>query len=528
MNRPLILLTHLFLLCVSSLTAQLEDRQLIVRWTSAAIGQKKTLDRAVHRSWLAYPLGIELITYPSPEDRLTDQQRLSTNPAVTALEPNRVVLPRISPNDTDFSRQADNFERTGYTTAWELTPGGRTIDNQEIVIAILDAGFDISHEDLVDNIWINSGEIPADGIDNDGNGYVDDLNGWDMVGDDAVLPNDSHGTQVAGLIGARGNNGQGISGTNWETRMMLFSINTSADVVRAYEYARDQRKRYNETNGAEGAFVVVTNASFGSEGERCQVFPVWGGMYDELGEQGILTAASTANRNWDVEINGDMPTDCTSDYLIGVTNVGVDNLLFSSSAYGRRSVDLGAPGEGSYTTRPGDRYSPFGSTSAAAPYVTGAIALLYATPCESLTDRARANPAGAALLVREAILGSTNANASLLNRTVTGGMLDVAAAQVRLADFCEGGLSEDFTIRAVTPNPATGTFTLETNALVFSANGRVRLFDFTGRLVYDRLAVRTESNPVRLRVDIDGLPAGAYLVRITERDRVAEKVVILR
>lgn len=522
-----VLLLQLFLFCAFSLNAQLEERQLLVRWAAPALAPKQPIASATERSWLARPLGIELITYTSIAAREADQERLTKNAAVVALEPNRVVLPRLAPNDPDFSRQADNFERMGFTKAWELTSGGRDVDNQEIVIAILDAGFDVNHEDLIANIWVNNAEIPDDGIDNDGNGYVDDLNGWDMVNDDAVLPNDSHGTQVAGLIGARGNNGLGVSGTNWETRMMLFSISTSADVVRAYEYVRDQRKRYNDSDGAAGAFVVATNASFGSEGERCQRFPVWGAMYDELGVHGVLTAASTANRGWDVETNGDMPTDCTSDYLIGVTNVGVDDLLFRSSAFGRLSIDLGATGEGSYTTLSGNRYSSFGSTSAAAPYVTGAIALLYATPCDVLKDRARSDPSGAALLVRDAILTSTRDNPSLRNRTVTGGTLDVAAAQLSLADFCDGALPEALTILAVTPNPATTHFTLETNALVFGASGRVQLFDFTGRLVYDQLAVRTASNPVRLRVEVNDLPAGVYLVRVMERDRMVEEIVVL-
>ncbi len=524
------LLIQLFLLMMFSpvLLAQTIDQSLIVQWRSTAAAEQSTPKDLLARKWLSRSANTELLRFSGADERSRGEVLLSQNPDVLSVDLNRPVEFRTDPNDPIYDRQQTNFDRAGFPAAWDLTPGGRTTDDRQIVIAILDAGFDPEHEDLVENLWRNEAEIPMNGIDDDNNGYVDDVYGWDMANDDPFVPENGHGTQVHGLIGAKGDNGIGVSGTNWDAKVMLFSINSTANVVEAYEYIREQRKRYNDSDGREGAFVVVTNASFGIEGGTCADNSAWGNMYEQMGRVGILTAASTANRHWDVDMFGDMPTDCPSDYLIGVANVGENNLLYRSSGFGGESIDLAAPGEGSYSTRPNNAYAPFGSTSAAVTYVTGSIALLYATPCPSLQERVRTDPAAAALLVRDAILSSTDANPSLTTRTATGGTLNVAKAQLLLAENCNAEEREDFAITLIFPNPASTRAVVQTNALVFSDGARVDFYDLSGRHVRGAQAVRIGTNPIRLDVNVTGLAAGAYLVRVTERDRVAEGRLVVR
>lgn len=525
-----VLLIQLFLIVFfgSSLSGQPADLELIVRWGSNSVAEKVVPAGLITRRWLSRSANTELLGFSDLAAREAAEAVLVRRAGVVSVDLNRKVEFRTDPNDPQYSRQQVNFERAGFAEAWELTPGGRTTDGRQIVIAILDAGFDTNHEDLTENMWRNQAEIPTNGIDDDNNGYIDDVYGWDMANDDPFVPENGHGTQVHGLIGAKGDNGIGVSGTNWDVKVMLFSISASADVVEAYDYIREQRKRYNDSDGEEGAFIVATNASFGIEGGTCADNSAWGNMYEEMGRLGILTAASTANNHWDVDVFGDMPTDCPTDYLIGVANVGENDLLYRSSGFGKVSIDLAAPGEGSYSTRPNNSYASFGSTSAAAPYVTGAIALLYATPCPSLQERVRVDPSAAALLVRDAILSSTQANPSLTSRTATGGTLDVAKAQLLLSESCDAGQRETFAITSIYPNPATFRTTVETNALVFSDGARLDIYDSLGRHVQGGRAVRIGTNPIRLNVNVAGLSAGAYIVRVTERERVAEGRLVVR
>lgn len=510
------LLIQLFLF-IGFASAQSSSNELLIRWKS----EKRTATGGVSTRVIVPALHIDLVTYPSQQARDAALSRLSYNQGILYLERNQEVLMRADPNDTRYAEEQGNLLRVGYDKAWDLTSGGRTMDGQDIVVAILDAGFDISHSDLKDNLWVNTADAFGDGIDNDNNGYVDDVNGWDMINQRYTYPGDTHGTQVVGILGAKGNNGRGIAGTNWDIKMMLFSILSVADIVESYGYILEQRQRYNSSNGAEGALVVATNASFGVEGGTCVDFPVWGSMYDDLGQAGVLTAASTANRSWDVDQFGDMPTDCPTDFLLGVANLGTTDRLHTTSAFGRENVDLAAPGEGSYTTRPNGSYGSFQSTSAAAPYVTGAIALLYATPCDLLLNAMSESPAAAALMVRDAILSSTTPNSSLEFRTSSGGVLDVAEAQRLLAEGCSREEEEGFRISRIFPNPATERTIVETNAIVFSDRAKVELYDALGRLVSTQAPVRISSAPVKLEVNLAGLPAGWYSLHLEERDRVA-------
>jgi len=311
--------------------------------------------------------------------------------------------------------------------AWDTATGGLTPQGDTIVVCIIDSGLDANHEDFGDNRWYNYEEIPGNGIDDDNNGYTDDYAGWDTGSDSDNIGGGSHGTSVAGIIGAKGNNGIGVAGVNWDVKLMIVDggTNVESEVLEAYGWPYTFRKRYNETDGAEGAFVVATNASWGQDFGQPEDAPLWCAFYDTLGVQGILNCGATINGNQNVDEVGDLPTACPSDFMISVTNMNCSDTKVGGAGYGATTIDLGAFGEGTYTTRSGNNYAGFGGTSGATPHVTGAIALLYSVPCSNLIQVAKADPELAARQVRQYILEGVDANESLAGITVTEGRLNV-------------------------------------------------------------------------------------------------------
>ncbi|WP_116105582.1 S8 family peptidase [Lewinella sp. IMCC34191] len=514
----LFLVLCLLLGVAASARAQRIATELICAWQPGANYAKVLSLSRVETESIAE--NITLLRFPDAISATGRLASLQKDSRVSAVQYNYRVQFRRLPDDPLYIRQ-ENMQRSGFEEAWDLTTGGRTPDGVPIVTAVLDAGFDTGHEDLAPNLWNNPGEIPDDGIDNDDNGYVDDRTGWNMVTDAPEHPANIHGTAVAGLLGARGHNGIGVSGTNWNAQLMLFTISNVADIIEAYQYIIDQRRLFRTSGGRQGAFVVSTNASFGIEDATCDDFPVWGSMYDRLGEEGILTAASVANVGRDADLAGDMAIDCPSNFLIGVTNVDEDDVLFTSSGYGRINVDLAAPGEASYTTRPDNDYGSFGSTSAAAPYITGAISLLYASSdCDRLRMLIRDDPSGAALLMRRAILESVRPAPSLASNTATGGILDVAAAQVLLLENCASD-DEPLAVDLLFPNPAMEFLYLRTTATSLSAEALVWMYDVTGRKLGTAETKRVQTDPVVLELNISDLAAGYYLLQIVDGPRRA-------
>lgn len=368
---------------------------------------------------------------------------------VLALAENRPLTLRKSPNDSLYNRQWQ-YNNTGSNggkpgadinaeAAWEITTGGLTPNGDTIVVAVVDDGLDINHEDIISNLWTNRLEIAGDGIDNDNNGYVDDIHGWSVGTQNGEIETDgSHGTPVAGIIGARGDNRRGVSGVNWEVKLMPIKYGSAneANALAAYAYAYKMRKRYNKTQGAEGAFVVATNSSWGIDRGKPDEAPLWCAMYDSLGSVGILSMGATANVNLNVDVEGDLPTGCGSDFLISVTNLDKNDNKVTAAGFGRKSVDLGSYGSETYTIATNDRYAGFGGTSGATPHVTGAVALMYSVPCNDLADLALTDPRSAALYVRDIILNSTTDNGSLDNISTTSGKLNLGQAALSLLARC--------------------------------------------------------------------------------------------
>lgn len=407
---------------------------------------------------LSAPLNIWLLRH-DPE-RISGERllyRLRKHPGTLAAQYNhRITDYRVLPNDPLFGQQWQ-YINTGQSgglegadldadPAWELTTGGLMGASDTIVVCIIDRGVDIDHPDLKQNLWRNHAEIPGNGLDDDNNGYVDDYYGWNtsMNTADVDAGNDNHGTAVAGIVGARGNNGIGVTGINWVVKLMTIrnDFKTSeAQIIAAYSYPLQARLRYNQTGGAEGAFVVATNSSWGIDRGRPEDSPIWCGLFDQLGQAGILNVGAVANLDINVDLEGDLPTNCPSDFLVGVTNLTDDDLRAANAGYGPLSIDLGAYGESVFTTRAGGNYGTFQGTSAAAPQVAGAIGLLYSLPCPAFRALVASDPAAAALAVKAAILNGVTPNATLQEITLTGGRLNLRAALDELSQICQSCLA---------------------------------------------------------------------------------------
>ena len=406
--------------------------------------------------------------------------RIRRDYAVVVAQYNHRLRPRRRPNDTRYD-DLWRFNNVGQyddgtpgadmniEPAWDVTTGGSTINGDRIVVAVLDDGADLDHEDLIDNLWVNAGEIPNNGLDDDGNGYVDDYNGYDSEQDDGnpeAGSSDGHGTPVAGIIGARGNNRLGVTGVNWDVDLMIIRngfISSEAEVLQSYGYALDQRRLYDATGGQEGAYVVATNASWGRAYGNPEDSPIWCGLYDELGRAGIINVGAVENANIDVDLLGDLPTNCPSDYLIGVTNLDTRGNKVRNAAFGAQSIDLGAHGQDALTTGLGNTYIRFPGTSSATPQVTGAAALLYAAPCEAFGELLVADPAAAARYIRRILLESARPNVDLAGRTTTGGQLDVGAAMALLMSECDRCFEPtDFVVAPVVGSAAALSVTYNT------------------------------------------------------------------
>jgi subtilisin family serine protease len=477
--------------------------------------------RAVARS-----LNIHLLEFDParcPADALS--QWLEEQPEVLYQHANYKVDFRTTPNDPEYDRQW-GAERIGLPEVWNFGQGGVTANGDTIVIAIVDSGFDLSHEDIIGNTWTNPHEIPGDGVDNDGNGYVDDINGWDFRGNSPEIAFDDHGLQVSGVLAATANNDKGVAGVCWNAKIMYLSIGTVDGIVSAYEYVLEQRQRYNETLGAEGAFVVATNASFGLfDPFFCSEYPIWGNMYDLLGEAGVLTGAGTTNENRDIDVVGDMPTSCESDFIITVLNGTEDEEKSTRSGYGKVAIDMAAPGDNSYSLAPFNRYAIFNGNSAAAPHLSGAIGLLYSMPCEFLSTDALTKPKETALFIRSILIESVDLFPAFEDITATGGRLNVRSAMNLLSDAC-GGSTGDLGLLNIYPNPARDQLTIQYESPDFETY-EFRIYNALGQLVYRNNDTPARFREKRLEVDVSRWQAGMYVVEVFRGNSVETKPVII-
>ena len=386
--------------------------------------------------------GIELLSLLSGYTVAEAIALLESHPAVEYAEPNWIYTHQATSNDPYYTNgslwgmygdQTSPANQYG-SQAGEAWAGGNT-GSADVYIGVIDEGIDINHPDLAANIWTNPFD-PIDGLDNDGNGYVDDVNGYDFAGNnnsvyDGVPTNndiDAHGTHVSGTIGGVGGNGIGVAGVNWTVKIISgkflgTSGGTTADAIEAVNYFTDLKNRH-------GLNIVATNNSWGGGGfsqslldaitrgaKAGILFCAAAGNGNALGQG--LNNDSTANYPSNYNTTQGTATESAASYdaVIAVASLTSSGARSSFSNYGRTTVDLGAPGSGVWSTTPNNSYSSFSGTSMATPHVTGAAALYKSI-----------NATADALSIKNAILDSARntPTASLNNITVTNGRLNVS------------------------------------------------------------------------------------------------------
>lgn len=459
-------------------------------------------------------------------------------PEVEVVQYNHVIKKRSntkSPNDNLYSLQwqYNNAGGSGGVAgadisaelAWYITTGGVTPNGDTIVVAIVDDGMDTTMVDMVPNWWKNHNEVPNNGIDDDNNGFIDDYRGWNAYdNDDRIFNTFSwdaggwHGSSVAGIVGAKGNDSVGVTGVNWDVKLMIIAGGgDEAEALAAYDYALQNRKLYDASNGAKGAYVVATNSSWGIDALFYYDAPLWCSFYDSLGHAGIMSAGATANENWNIELEGDMPTSCPSDYLIAVTNTKRNDIKETYAGYGDVSVDLGAPGEDAYTVDYYLDYAGFGGTSGATPHVAGAIALLYSVPNQEFADFAATYPDSAAIWAKRFILEGVDSNTSLQGKSVTGGRLNLFGAIEKMYEYFPDVPDTTPTVGIVDvmlegvslyPNPANEEVIVQ---LTNADNITVRILGMDGKVIMDITALETTRFH---HITLQGLASGVYVLEI--------------
>ena len=342
---------------------------------------------------------------------------------VELVEYNYEVKAMLTPNDPSFSNLwgLHNIGQTGGTVnadvngpeAWDQQTDGRTV-----VVAVVDTGIAYDHPDLAANMWVNPGEIPNNGIDDEGNGYTDDVHGYNFVTNTGNPYDDhGHGTHVAGTIGAVGNNGVGVVGVNWNARIMAVKFLDSsgsgsvANAINAILYASNNGAKVLNNSWGGGGFSQALLDAINSSNQAGAIF--------------VASAGNSANNN---DINPAYPASYNAPNIISVAATDHLDSMASFSNYGLKTVHLGAPGVFIYSTTPftgnvccsdPTGYKLLNGTSMAAPQVSGAATLLFSRfPGINLHQ------------VRDRLLASTDSIAALLGKTVTGGRLNVASAMV--------------------------------------------------------------------------------------------------
>ena len=372
--------------------------------------------------------GVQLVSIPS--NALDAIAKAKGFGEVEYAEPNFIYNHFATSNDPYFTNgslwgmygsattPANQFG-TGAATAWA---NGKT-GSSSVYVGIIDEGYMFSHTDLAANAGVNPGEISGNGIDDDGNGYVDDVRGWDFDGNNNTVfdgAGDDHGTHCAGTIGAVGGNGTGVAGVVWNVKMLSGKFlgsrgGTTANAIKAVDYFTDLKTRH-------GLNIVATSNSWGGGGFSQALKDA----IDRAGAADILFIAAAGNSATNNDVTASYPSGYTSANIIAVASITNTGALSSFSQYGATTVDIGAPGSGVWSTVPvssgkgktatiASGYASYNGTSMATPHVSGAAALYKSI-----------NPSATGAQIKSAIMSSATPTASLNGKCVSNGRLNVS------------------------------------------------------------------------------------------------------
>jgi subtilisin family serine protease len=353
-------------------------------------------------------------------------EKLKRNPHVAYAEPNYILTADVVPNDPRFPELYGmlNTGQTGGTAdadidadqAWGVSRG-----SHDVIVGIIDTGIDYNHPDIAANIWTNPGEIPGNLVDDDGNGFVDDLHGYDFVNNDPdPFDDNGHGTHCSGTIGGVGNNGVGVAGVNWQVSLMGLKFlsgagsGSTADAVRAVEYSTMMG-------------VDLTSNSWGGGGFSQT-------LYDAVAAAGaanIAFVAAAGNDGTDNDVSPHYPSNYDLPNVISVAATDHNDAKASFSNWGATTVDLGAPGVNILSTLPGNSYGQLSGTSMATPHVSGVCALIRSVA-----------PGVPVAQLKNILLSSVDHIASMNGRVVSNGRLNAFFAIAEPDDVPPGAIAD--------------------------------------------------------------------------------------
>lgn len=402
------------------------------------------------RKYKLKKINTKLLVYTIDVDNESILKNALKQKIIIRYNKNRKFKLRTTSNDPYYN-DFPFHEIINSKAVWEYSTGGVTSNNDNIVLAITEDRINADHQDLLENIWINSNET-IDGVDDENmqqylsnlntdstTDFIDDLYGWDANTNSAIktLPTtgSDHATACASIMGAVGNNGIGLVGLNWNVKIMqcAFTNMYESEIYKMFSYCIAMRHAYNitvhDTNVPTiGAYIVANNMSWGLENGQTDDFPIFKEMITIMGDVGIMSCGAGPNTNINVDVNGDIPTGFDNDTLISVMNIN-ENLTSIVSGYGPTKIQLGGVGKinRSPSMTSNNSYLTGGDgTSFVCPQIAGTVALIYSMYNSDIINCSYTNPKSVVLYTKHLILDNVKKIDLLQNKCETGGILDLS------------------------------------------------------------------------------------------------------